>query len=100
LALFLEFRDKVVTSVTGLKYSPVKLTNFFQVALSLPRRCLRLDLDRQKSLAGKKSLTSKSSPIRPEREKLIATDMSLYPIAVLTQQGFQANSIALDLFAI
>ncbi len=71
-----------------------KLTNFFQVALSLPEQMSALDLDKQKALlADKFDLEKLADPA--EREKLIARYVAISD--AVNPQGFQANSIALDL---
>tara|TARA_R100001369_G_scaffold12168_2_gene26096 strand:- start:6035 stop:6859 length:825 start_codon:yes stop_codon:yes gene_type:complete len=91
----LEFRDKVGDISNWFEVlASEKLTNFFQVALSLPTQMSALDLDRQKSLLQEKfDIEKLADPA--EREKLIARYVAISD--AVNPQGFQANSIALDL---
>ena len=91
----LEFRDKFSGIDNWFEVlASEKLTNFFQVALSLPEQMSALDLDKQKALlADKFDLEKLADPA--EREKLIARYVAISD--AVNPQGFQANSIALDL---
>ena len=91
----LEFRDKVGDISNWFEVlASEKLANFFQVALSLPTQMSALDLDRQKSLLQEKfDIEKLADPA--EREKLISKYVAISD--AVNPQGFQANSIALDL---
>lgn len=91
----LEFREKADTLDSWFDVlSDKKLTNFFQVALGLPKEISGLDLDvQQKLLSEKYDLADLADPT--ERERLITRYTAISD--VLSPQGFTSNSIAVSI---
>ena len=91
----LQFRDKFSGINNWFQVlSDEKLTNFFQVALGLPKEMSSLDIDKQKKLLTEKfDLKKLSDP--DERQRLITKFAAISD--VLNPQTFQSNNTALSL---
>ena len=91
----LEFRDAAEGITNWFDVlGDATLTNFFQVALSLPEQISALDLDVQKRLFEEKfDLADLADPA--ERERLISRFTAISD--VINPQGFSSNSIAVSI---
>ena len=91
----LQFRDKFSGINNWFQVlSDEKLTNFFQVALGLPKEMSSLDIDKQKKLLTEKfDLKKLADP--DERQRLITKFAAISD--VLNPQTFQSNNTALSL---
>ena len=91
----LQFRDKFSGINNWFQVlSDEKLSNFFQVALGLPKEMSSLDIDKQKKLLTEKfDLKKLSDP--DERQRLITKFAAISD--VLNPQTFQSNNTALSL---
>ena len=91
----LQFRDKFSGINNWFQVlSDEKLSNFFQVALGLPKQMSSLDIDKQKKLLTEKfDLKKLADP--DERQRLITKFAAISD--VLNPQTFQSNNTALSL---